>query len=174
MAQLKDTNIDGNLTVNSVLTNKNNDLLAWVNSDYTKIYNMFCKAPSLTHSVAPGVNYKTSSGTFTNLRGSSVYLLGNRLTLYLYADRNSAPTAGNIANEVVGTFTITHNGKIKNAFNATSLSYRYGDLNSYSTSVTYPDKNTLSIKIQLNSCRGANKYIASHHVLTVALNPDAF
>lgn len=173
MAQLKNTDISGDLTVNSTLTNNGEDLLTRVNADYTKVYNMFCKAPGLTYSVAPGTNYKTSSGVFTNLRGSSVYLLGNRLAVYLYADRNSTPSAGNITNEVVGTFTISHGGKIKSAYNASSLTYRYGDLNSYSTTVSNTS-DTLTLKIQLNACRAANKYIASHHVLTVELDPDAF
>jgi hypothetical protein len=174
MAQLKNTDIAGNLTVNSTLTNNGVDLLARVNSDYTKIYNMFCKAPALTYSVAPGTNYKTSAGAFTDLRGSSVYLLGNRLTIYLYAVRNSTPSAGNITNETVGTFTISHGGKIKSLYNATSLTYRYGDLNSFYTDVDYVDDNTLTVKINLSACRAANKYIASHHALTVELNPDAF
>ena len=174
MAQLKDTNIEGNLTINSSLVNNDINLLDRVNADYTKFYNMFCKAPSLDYTVTPGTNYKTDSGEFTDLRGSSVYLLGNRLQIYLYAVRNTAPTAGNITNEAVGTFTINHGGKIKSACNASSFSYRYGDLNSFIASASYPDSNTLQVKINLNACRAANKYIASSHTLSVALNPDLF
>lgn len=174
MAQLKDTHIEGNLTVNSTLTNNGVDLLTRVNTDYTKFYNMFCKAPSLTHTLTPGANYKTSDGEFTDLRGHSVYLLGNRLVLYLYAVRNSTPTAGNIDNEIVGTFTINHGGKIKTWYNASSLTYRYGDLNSYYTAVTVIDSETAKVTVRMTACRAANKYIASHHVMTVELNPDVF
>ena len=175
MAQLKTTDIEGNLTINSKLINNGVDILDKVNADYTKFYNMFCKSHtnSLSYSLTPGANYKTGTG-FTDLRGESVYLVGNRLVIYLYALRNSAISAGNVTNETIGTFTINHGGKIKSLYMGSALSYRNGDVNTFYSTVTTVDSNTFQLNINLAATRVSTSYMCANLQLTAELNPNAY
>ena len=168
MAQLQDTDIDGNLTVTGKLTNKGTDVLTKINNDFTKFQNMFCTEQSLEFEATPGTNY-----TVTN--DPSVTLTGNRLRISTYVTRSSSTDRGNITNERIMTFAINHGGKISTCYNASALTYYSGQVNSYAAVELTPESDTvMKIGINLTATNAASTTARTIITMSCSLNPDCY
>ena len=169
MAQLKDTDIEGDLTITGTLTNQGANPLTRIQNDMTKFENMFCEAYVLDCTPEPGTNY-TINSTYTN-----AYLIGNRLRLQAYCTRSSATDVGNISNERIVTFTINHGGKIKSCYNASALTYYTGSIASYaSTIVEYVSDTVVQIGVNVTATDAAITATRTMLTLSCDINPNYY
>lgn len=73
-----------------------------------QIVSAMSTAYKLDTTVTPGENYTSVTG--------GAYLVGNNLRVSMSAVRNGVANQGNIANEVVASFSVNHGGKIKGMY----------------------------------------------------------
>ena len=167
MAQLTDTNIEGDLTVDGMLVSKGIDLAARINNHFTKFENMFCTTHALDFTVEPGEGY-TSTGT------PSVYLCGNRLRIHVYCTRDTATEKGNITNEVIASVTINHGGKIQSCYNASAVNYYSSGFCTYSNSIAELTDTTLTVDIRVTATSVGSTLLRTILLLSCDLNPSAY
>ena len=167
MAQLGDTEINGDLTVTGNLTNNGIDLHGRIENHMNKFVTMFGDIQNLTvTNTVWGENY--NEGTV------KVNLMGNRLQFYVYTTRKTATSAGNITNEEIVAVTIDHGGKIENILNNCGLSYQYGHVNSFNSSRILNSNTTCTLKLHLTATNAASTTFATCIPLTAVMNPNAY
>lgn len=132
-----------------------------------KIRNIFCSAHSIPITV--------TNGTFTN-NGTTAYLVGNTLRLYMGCTANAAKTAGNIANEVMLTIKI-NDPKIAGMYSEATSGASSGPNSQIHFGVSRDTDDAILIKptlaaIAQNIAKGGavNAYVG----LPCVLNWDAF
>jgi hypothetical protein len=122
---------------------------------------------TLETTVTKGSNYSTAST-------SNAVLLGNNLRCYIAATRSSAPTAGNIANEVVASMSIKHGGKIKASYITSFTNGSTGGVSSFSLINAENDGETLSFDITLAATTTTDTGLATYFIIPCVLNLEAY
>lgn len=162
MAQLKDTTVNGTLTVNGVDVGEKMDLVDELNNKLKNIFDY----EQLEATIEPGDNYSSVTG--------AVYRAGTTLRLSISATRKSAPTVGDIANETVGTVTFVHNGKLTGLYNNTGTTNTKGGVNSLYTTGSVIEETTGTLAVKLSAVTTTSTSITTYIVLPISLNLDAF
>lgn len=162
MAQLKDTNVNGTLTVDGVNVNEKMELVDELNS---KLINIFGNE-DLELTITNGNNYSSVEGSVTRI--------GNVLRIHILATRSSAPNVGNIGNEVMATYKCIHNGKIEGVYNTSGNTTSSGAAAGIYTSGTSIDNNVLSFNIMLGSTTTNATTLSAYLIMPVILNLDVF
>lgn len=88
-----------------------------------ELMDIFGKEYNMNAEVTKGANYSSATG--------NAFLVGNNLRCDFSATRSGASGAGNVTNEVVCSFKITHNGKIKSIYAASFVTGGTGGLASF-------------------------------------------
>lgn len=127
--------------------------------------NLFGKHYNLEYSVVAGDKW--------TINDHGVVLIGNTMRLGLNATRSEA-VSGNIANEVVLSYTINHGGKIKGAWNITSVNREAGCIASFSTTNIVISDETLTIDVMLTATASSLTDTSSLLSVPVTLNLDAY
>lgn len=167
MAQLRDTEINGDLTVTGSIVNNGIDLHACIENHMNKFVTMFGNIQNLTvTNTVWGENY--NEGTV------KINLMGNRMQFYVYTTRKTPAGVGNITNEEIVAVTIDHGGKIENILNNCGLSYQYGNVNSFRTYRTLDSDTTCTVKMYLTATNAASETLSTCIPLTAVMNPDAY
>lgn len=125
-----------------------------------------------------GTTYKLETsvvaGSNWTISDPSAYLVGNTLRLYFKGTRSSSLASGNVTNETVVTFTITHNGKINGIYNVTSVNGLIGGVVTFNTTDTSISDDTLSVSVMLTAASTAVTEVNTQIALPVTLNMDAY
>lgn len=141
-------------------------------TDGDKAYNLLgaLKAMSteytLTTTATASTNYSSASG--------KAVLVGNTLRLYFQVTRNSAPAVGNITDEEMCSLSITHNGKIKDAYNVGFINGNSGAIASFNTSLDASNTSKLTVKLRLASTTATSTTFSGYFAVPVILNLDKY
>lgn len=111
-----------------------------------------------------GANY---SSAYTNY---CAYLNGNVLNIYFSATRSSA-ASGNITDEVMASFTITHNGYINNAFGTSFITNQLGacEVSNFDN-----DGETLTFDVKLTATAISSSYFSGYFNVPVVVNTNMY
>lgn len=133
--------------------------------DKSTLHNVFGKYYDLPTTVTPGENYSTAAGTTT--------LVGNMLRVKFSADRKSA-ASGNISNETVATFSVTHGGKITGGFAVGLGNGTSGDLANMLVSSVVCDETNLTFKVTLTATGGDTASVNPFFAMPVIIDISKF
>lgn len=103
---------------------------------------------------------------------------GNKLEIYIHVKRDSNYSAGDITNQVIGTFEINTLGAIGNAYPSSFTSVMYGQMVSASigsTSLTGSgDSQKYTFTLQINSTHAAGAELSFRFLVAVRPNPSYY
>lgn len=128
---------------------------------YTKLANIMGTHYDMNATVTPGENYSSASGNAT--------LVGNMLRVRFSADRNSA-ASGNINNETVATFAVSHGGKIKGGYAVTFNNATSGHVASMNVANVSCTETTLTFNITLTATAGETSSTNAYFALPVIID----
>lgn len=137
----------------------------YIDSPLNGLVNAMSKTYNLPTTVTPGENYVSAEG--------SAVICGNTLRCNFVAEHITTGSAGDIANEVVCTFSVVHNGKISGMLNTCFGNGSEGGVVSYYTSNVSQTMETLDFTVYCaarTSLRGYNTYFQ----VPITLNLDYF
>jgi hypothetical protein len=169
MAQLKgnskvtgDVNVSGKVYVGGDTT----DISTKIQNNYDKIINMLGKAHTFSTTI-------TAANGSTNCEVGNTGLIGNTLRPWFKLTLASAVT-GNVDNIHMGTLTITHNGKIKEAYGMGFNDYGYGGQVAMYTGTVVNNDTTTTIHLYLAATMNSTTTINSYFAIPVTLDPAYF
>lgn len=136
-------------------------------------YNLLGLAKAISHTY-PLKTTATPSTNYSEMTTTDAVLMGNNLRCYFAATRSAATGAGNVANEIIGSITIKHGGKIKACYSNTFGNGATGGLASFTILNAQIDDTTLTFDISLAATGTAGTQFAAYFILPVALNLDAY
>lgn len=131
-----------------------------------RLRNIFGTAYSLATTVTAGENYSSVSG--------DADLLGTNLRCYLNATRSTASNAGNVTNEVVGTFKINHGGKIKSAYTNAFSSGGTGPVATFVIANQVCDDTYLTFSVSIAATADAVTQTTTNFIVPVLIDVDAY
>lgn len=136
-----------------------------INEIYNKFNTIFSTSYELT------TNY-TEEENWTIDSVSSV-LVGNMLRIMFVATRSEAVT-GNVANENICTFSIPHDGKIKEAWSVGFSSAANGATSSFQTGSLTNSDNVLSVPIILGATATSSSSFSGAFIIPVTVDISAY
>lgn len=145
---------------------KSGDWGDWQSVITTNILKNIFQSTSLTTKVTKGNNYSKVSG--------SCILTGNVMRVYCSATRSSAPSVGNITNEVVASFEVTHNGKISSAISMSGGIYGSGGVNSFYVNNISVNNNTITFDVSLSATTLGATDFDTCILVPVSINFEAY
>jgi hypothetical protein len=169
MAQLKGgSKITGDLAVTGkvYVSGDTTDISTKVQNNYNKIINMLGQA----HTFASTIEAANGS---TNCETGNAILMGNSLRVWFKLTLASAAT-GNVDNIKMGTLTVPHGGKIKDAYAIGFNDYGYGGQVAMYTGAITNGTTTLPINLNLAATMNSTTTINSYFVVPVTLDPAYF
>jgi len=131
----------------------------------TTLTNIFGAYHDLTTTVTPGPNYSSASGSTT--------LVGNMLRVKFSADRSTAAN-GNIDNEVVANFSVTHGGKITGGFAVCIGNGTSGHLANMVVSSVKCNETTLTFSVTLTATAGDTSTLNPFFAMPVLIDITKF
>lgn len=122
---------------------------------------VFGMSYNLDVTLTKGTNYTSVSG--------DAYLVGNLLRCNISATRSSA-VSGNVANELVATFKITHGGKIAGILHTTFGNGATGHIASFYTTNLKEYDDYLTFDVQLSATGGNLTELSTFFTMPITLN----
>ncbi|MGM9964931.1 MAG: hypothetical protein ACI4W0_05705 [Bacilli bacterium] len=106
------------------------------------------------------------------INSSGAYLCGTQLRFNFSATRSSKTDAGNITNEDIGTFTIIHDGRLKNLYGITSRSI--GVIATVELGVAIVDSNTITVTPRLSATHAALTSISVMDIMPASIDVSKY
>lgn len=130
-------------------------------------------AKALTNTYALATTYEIM-GDYSEFSGSNAVLLGGNLRCHFSCKRIEATGAGNVANEIIGTVSIKHSGKIRSSYRVNFTSGATGNIATFQTTNENNDGEYLTFDIQLLATHAADTAFTGYFIMPCALNLDAY
>lgn len=147
--------------------------ITWTDYDTSNTYSISGAMKALTNSYALATTY-TAGSNYSSASGSNAVLLGGNLRCYIHAVRKTASGAGNVANEVIGTLTIKHDGKIKAMYRTGFVNGATGGLAAFQTYNETNDGTYLTMDVQLVAADVATTEFSTFFTVPVVINTTAY
>ena len=131
----------------------------------SQLSNIFSTYYDLDTTVTPGENYSSASGSAT--------LVGNILRIRLSANRTSIAN-GNIDNETVATFSVSHGGKITGGFAVGLNNGTSGHIANMLIAGVSCDETALTFRITLTATGGDTNAVNPFFMMPVLIDVSKF
>lgn len=169
-AKVTATTFSGSLSGNATSATKatqdgSGNVITSTYATKSNLANIFGEYYDLATTVTPGANYSTASGEAT--------LVGNMLRVKFSAERTSAAN-GNIDNETVATFSITHGGKITGGFAVSIGNGTSGHLANMVVSSVSCNATTLTFTVTLTATGGDTSKLNPFFAMPVLIDISKF
>lgn len=106
------------------------------------------------------------------ITSSGAYLCGTQLRFNFSAKRSSATSAGNITNEDIGTFTIIHDGRLKNLYDISTRSD--GVIATIHLNTSIIDSNTIAVTPRLSATHAALTAISVMDIMPASIDVSKY
>lgn len=106
------------------------------------------------------------------ITSSGAYLCGTQLRFNFSAKRSSKTGAGNITNEDIGTFTIIHDGKLKNLYDISTRSN--GVIATIHLNISITDSNTITVTPRLCATHAALTAISVMDIMPASIDVSKY
>ena len=136
-------------------------------------YNLTAAAKAMTTvytlptTITAGENYKDATT-------SDTILIGNTLRCYFNISRNTATDGGNIENEVVCSFSIKHDGKLKATYGNAFANGPTGSVATFSTINMKNDGTYLTFDVSIAATANGTINFATYFILPTTINLNAY
>ena len=106
------------------------------------------------------------------ITSSGAYLCGTQLRFNFSAKRSSKTGAGNITNENIGTFTIIHDGRLKNLYGISTRST--GVIATVDLNTSIIDSNTIEVTPRLNATHAALTVVSVVDIMPASIDVSKY